>query len=84
MHLKNVSARAYGIMGKIYAPLETFELTDEVAIASIQPAIDAGDMVVVESKPKDKPEVEAKPEVETESDDAPRRGRKPKADKEAE
>lgn len=50
MKLKNVSTRAYGIMGKIYAPLQTFELTDEVAIASIQPAIDAGDIVVVESK----------------------------------
>lgn len=83
MHLKNVSARAYGLMGKIYAPLQTFELTDEVAIASIQPAIDSGDMVV-ETKPEVKPEPEVKLEVETESDDAPRRGRKSKADKEAE
>lgn len=67
MQLKNVSARAYGIMGKIYAPLQTFELTDEVAIASIQPAIDAGDMVVVSDT------------VETEEKRKP--GRKPKAEK---
>lgn len=49
MKLKNVSARAYGLMGTIYAPLQVFELTDPVAIASIQGAIDSGDMVVVES-----------------------------------
>lgn len=68
MKLKNVSARAYGLMGKIYAPLQVFELTDELAIVSIQGAIDSGDMVVVESDT-----------VEAESDDTPaRRGRKPK------
>lgn len=51
MEFKNVSARAYGIMGKIYAPLQTFELTDEVAIASIQSAVDSGDIEVVADKP---------------------------------
>lgn len=56
MQLKNVSARAYGLMGKIYAPLETFELTDKMAIASIQIAIDAGDMVVIEGDIKVVPE----------------------------
>ena len=68
MKLKNVSARAFGLMGKLYAPLQVFELTDELAIASIQGAIDSGDMVIVESDP-----------VESESEDTPsRRGRKPK------
>lgn len=68
MKLKNVSARAYGLMGKLYAPLQVFELTDEMAIASIQGAIDSGDMVVVEADT-----------VEAESDGTPsRRGRKPK------
>lgn len=68
MKLKNTSARAFGLMGKIYAPLQVFELTDEVAIASIQGAIDSGDMVVIESDSAD-----------IESEDAPaRRGRKPK------
>ena len=72
MKLKNVSARAYGLMGKIYAPLETFELTDPLAIASIQGAIDSGDMVVVDA-------------AEKESEDSPatRRGRPAKV-KEAE
>lgn len=72
MQLKNVSARAYGIMGKIYAPLQTFELTDEVAIASIQPAIDSGDMVIV------------KAEVEADRFEKAKPGRKPKLEVEAE
>ncbi|CAB4197542.1 hypothetical protein UFOVP1309_20 [uncultured Caudovirales phage] len=68
MKLKNVSARAYGLMGKIYAPLQEFELSGDVAIASIQGAIDSGDMLVVEFDA-----------AEAESEDAPaRRGRKPK------
>lgn len=66
MKLKNVSARAYGIMGKIYAPLQEFELTDEVAIASIQPAIDLGDIVVEADDEKAETAEKAKP------------GRKPK------
>jgi len=72
MKLKNVSARAYGLMGKIYAPLETFELTEKVAIDSIQPAIDSGDMVIITP-------------AEKESEDSPsaRRGR-PAKQKEAE
>jgi hypothetical protein len=74
MQLKNVSARAYGIMGKIYAPLQTFELTDAVAIASIQPAIDSGDMVVVDPKA----------EVEADKSEKAKPGRKPKAEVEAE
>ena len=64
MKLKNVSARAYGLMGKIYAPLQTFELTDEVSIASIQSAIDSGDMVVVsaaESEQEDAPAKRGRP-----------------------
>ena len=71
MKLKNVSARAYGLMGKIYSPLETFELTDAVAIASIQSAIDSGDMVVIDA-------------VEPESEDAPARRGRPAKVKEVE
>ena len=71
MQLKNVSARAYGIMGKIYAPLQTFELTDEVAIASIKPAIDSGDMVIVKS------------EIEADKTEKTKPGRKPKAEVDA-
>ena len=55
MKLKNVSARPYGIAGKLYAPLQEFELTDEVQIASIQSFIESGDFKlldkVVEAEP---------------------------------
>jgi len=67
MKLKNVSTRAYCLMSKIYAPLETFDLTDPVAIASIQGAIDSGDMVVVESaEVEDTPAKRGRPPVSKE------------------
>jgi len=51
MKLKNVSARGYGINGKIYAPLEVFELADSVAIKSVQSIIDSGDFEVIGEEP---------------------------------
>lgn len=63
MKLKNISARAYGVNGKIIAPLETFEVTDELTMASIKMHI-GGDFVEVEDdkrkpgRPAQKPEAE--------------------------
>ncbi len=36
MKLKNVSARAYGVNGKIVAPLEVFEVVDDLTMESIK------------------------------------------------
>lgn len=54
MKLKNVSARAYGVNGKIIAPLQVFEVTDDVTMASIKMHI-GGDFVEVEEEEKRKP-----------------------------
>ena len=54
MKLKNISARAYGVNGKIVAPLEVFEVLDELTMASIKMHI-GGDFVEVESEEKKKP-----------------------------
>lgn len=54
MKLKNVSARAYGVNGKIIAPLEVFEVTDALTIASVKMHI-GGDFVEVEEEEKRKP-----------------------------
>ena len=73
MKLKNVSARAYGINGKIYAPLQVFELTDEVAIASVQSIVESGDFEVIgENKSEDQ------------SEDTPAKRGRPAKQKEAE
>ena len=47
MKVKNVSARPYGVNGKIIAPLQVFEVTDDVTLASIKMHIDAGDFEAV-------------------------------------
>ena len=47
MKLKNVSTRPYGVLGKIIAPLQVFEVTDDVTLASIKMHIDAGDFEAV-------------------------------------
>lgn len=51
MKLKNVSARAYGVNGKIIAPLEVVEVTDEVTMDSIKMHI-GGDFKEVEQEPE--------------------------------
>ena len=51
MKLKNVSARAYGVNGKIVAPLEVFDVTDELTLASIKMHI-GGDFVEVDEEKK--------------------------------
>jgi hypothetical protein len=65
MKLKNISARAYGVNGKIIAPLETFEVTDELTMASIKMHI-GGDFVEVADEEKKKPGRPAKVEKDTE------------------
>jgi hypothetical protein len=64
MKFKNVSARAYGVAGKIIAPLQVFEVTDEVTLASIRMHIDSGDFetIVTEDAEKRKPGRPAKAE----------------------
>ena len=53
MKLKNVSARAYGVNGKIIAPLQEFEVTDDVTMASVKMHIGV-DFVEVEVEEKKK------------------------------
>lgn len=55
MKLKNVSARAYGVNGKIIAPLQEFEVADEVTLASIKMHIGVDFAEVVEAEEKKKP-----------------------------
>ena len=60
MKLKNISARAYGVNCKIIAPLETFEVTDEVTLASIKmhiggDFIEASEVVEAEKKKPGRP-----------------------------
>ena len=55
MKLKNISARAYGVNGKIIAPLETFEVTDELTMASIKMHIGGDFEEVIEAEVKAKP-----------------------------
>lgn len=68
MKLKNVSIRPYGVNGKIIAPLQVFEATDEVTLASIKMHIDAGDFeaVATEAAEKRKPGRPAKEEKDAE------------------
>jgi len=69
MKLKNVSARGYGINGKIYAPLQVFELTDEVAIASVQSVIDSGDFEVIgEEQSEETPAKRGRPAKQKEAE----------------
>jgi hypothetical protein len=70
MKLKNTSLRPYNIFGQMYLPDEVFELTDKVAIGSINEYIEVGELTVLDAG-----EVEA---VETATEDAPetpKRGR---------
>lgn len=57
MKFKNVSARPYGVNGKIIAPLQVFEVTDDVTLASIRMHLDSGDFetMVTEEPEKRKP-----------------------------
>lgn len=52
MKLKNVSARAYGVNGKVISPLDIFEVTDSLTLKSIQMHINAGDFQEVEEPRK--------------------------------
>lgn len=52
MKLKNVSARAYGVNGKIIAPLQEFEVTDEVTMATVKMHIGGDFEEVAEEKRK--------------------------------
>lgn len=62
MKLKNVSARLIGVSGKLYAPLQEFELTSAVDIASVKSWVDSGDFIEI---------------IEAVDEDKPKRGRKP-------
>lgn len=57
MKLKNVSARAYGVNGKIIAPLQEFEVTDEVTMASVKMHI-GGDFEEVAEEKRKRPKAE--------------------------
>lgn len=48
MKLKNVSARLIGLNGKLYAPLQEFELSSPLEIASAQSWIDSGEFELVQ------------------------------------
>ena len=61
--LKNVAPRAYCVNGKIIAPLGTFDVADEVTMASVKMHI-GGDFEIVAT--------------ESEADAPAKRGRKPK------
>jgi hypothetical protein len=60
MKFKNVSARAYGVNGKIIAPMQVFEVTDDVTLASLKMHI-GGDFEEIEDE-KRKPGRPAKAE----------------------
>lgn len=57
MKLKNVSARAYGVNGKIIAPLQEFEVTDEVTMATVKMHI-GGDFEEVAEEKRKRPKAE--------------------------
>lgn len=52
MKLKNISARAYGVFGKIIAPMQEFEISDAQE-SSVIDIIEAGDFEIIESKESD-------------------------------